>query len=44
MMEKMASKIPGAEYVLLTDTGHLAPIENATAFNEVTLDFVRRHS
>jgi len=44
MMEKMASKIPGAEYALLTDTGHLAPIENATAFNEVTLDFVRRHS
>ena len=44
MMEKMASKIPGAEYVLLTDTGHLAPIENAAAFNDVTLDFVGRHS
>ena len=44
MMEKMASKIPGAEYVLLTGTGHLAPIENATAFNKVVLEFVRRHT
>ena len=33
MMEKMASKIPGAEYVLLAETGHLAPIENAEGFN-----------
>ena len=43
MMEKMASKIPGAEYVLLTDTGHLAPIENAQGFNSTVLEFVQRH-
>lgn len=43
MMEKMASKIPGAEYVLLTDTGHLAPIENAQEFNSSVLEFVQRH-
>ena len=43
MMEKMASKIPGAEYVLLTDTGHLAPIENAQGFNSAVLEFIQRH-
>ncbi len=43
MMEKMASKIPGAEYVLLTDTGHLAPIENAQGFNSTVLEFIQRH-
>jgi len=43
MMEKMASKIPGAEYVLLTNTGHLAPIENAQGFNSTVLEFVQRH-
>ena len=43
MMEKMASKIPGAEYVLLAETGHLAPIENAEGFNRVVVEFVQRH-
>ena len=43
MMEKMASKIPGAEYVLLTDTGHLAPIESAQEFNSTVLEFIQRH-
>lgn len=42
MMEKMASKIAGAEYVLLPSTGHLAPIENPAAFNQHLTDFLDR--
>jgi pimeloyl-ACP methyl ester carboxylesterase len=43
MMERMASKIAGAEYVCLSGAGHLASIEVAEAFNWAVLDFISRH-
>jgi 3-oxoadipate enol-lactonase len=43
MMEKMAARIPGAEYVCLQDVGHLANLENAAAFNETLRLFLARH-
>lgn len=42
MMEKMASKIPGARYVNLVETGHMAPIETPDAFNQTLINFLRR--
>ena len=43
MMEKMAGKIPGAEYVLLQDCGHLGPMDRPEAFNDALLFFLRNH-
>lgn len=43
VMEKMAARIPGAEYVCLPGAGHLANMEQPAAFNAVVLDFLRRH-
>ena len=43
VMEKMASKIPGAEYVLMPDCGHLGPMDRPEAFNAILLDFLKRH-
>jgi 3-oxoadipate enol-lactonase len=43
MMEKMAAKIPDAEYVCLQDVGHLANLENPAAFNETLRLFLARH-
>jgi 3-oxoadipate enol-lactonase len=40
MMEKMASKIPGAQYVCLPDVGHLASLENPRTFNEALGTFL----
>jgi 3-oxoadipate enol-lactonase len=40
MMEKMASKIPGARYVCLAGAGHLANLEQPAAFNEIVLKFL----
>jgi 3-oxoadipate enol-lactonase len=42
-MEKMAQKIPGAEYVLLGGCGHLGPMDQPDAFNAALLDFLKRH-
>ena len=42
MMEKMASKIEGAQYVLLPVTGHMAPIEAPDMFNQHLADFLNR--
>lgn len=44
MMEKMASRIGGAEFVCLADTGHMAPIENSAAFNQHVMRFLGRVS
>ncbi len=41
VLEKMASKIPGAVYRCLPGLGHLAPIENPQAFCEAVESFVR---
>lgn len=41
MMEKMAQKIPGADYVLLTECGHLGPMDQPEAFNDALLYFLK---
>lgn len=43
MMERMAQKIPGAEYVLLEGCGHLGPMDQPDAFNAALLAFLKRH-
>jgi 3-oxoadipate enol-lactonase len=44
MMEKMAKKIPGAEFATIPNAGHLAPMGNPDAFNHAVLDFLARHA
>jgi pimeloyl-ACP methyl ester carboxylesterase len=43
VMEKMAGKIPGAEYVLLAGCGHLANLERPRAFDTAVLGWLARH-
>jgi pimeloyl-ACP methyl ester carboxylesterase len=43
MMEKMAGKIPGAEYVLLEGCGHLGPMDQPEAFNDALHFFLQNH-
>ena len=43
VMERMAQKIPGAEYVLLDGCGHLGPMDQPEAFNAALLSFLQRH-
>ena len=43
MMERMAQKIPGSEYVLLEGCGHLGPMDQPDAFNAALLAFLKRH-
>ncbi|MBO6757598.1 MAG: alpha/beta fold hydrolase [Roseibium sp.] len=42
MMEKMAGRIPGAQYVCLKGAGHLANMEQPDAYNAALLDFLNR--
>lgn len=42
-MERMAQKIPGAEFVLLEGCGHLGPMDQPDAFNEALAQFLERH-
>lgn len=42
VMERMAQKIPGAEFVVLPGCGHLGPMDQPQAFNEVLLEFLER--
>ena len=44
MMERMAQKIHGAEYVMLANCGHLGPMDQPEAFNAALLTFLKRHS
>ena len=44
VMEKMAGKIPGAEYVLLQGCGHLGPMDQPDAFNDALLFFLKNHA
>ena len=39
MMERMAERIPGADYVCLAGLGHLANLENPIAFNSAVRHF-----
>jgi len=43
VMERMAKKIPGADYVLLDGCGHLGPMDQCEAFNAALLAFLERH-
>lgn len=43
VMERMWQKIPGAEYVLLQNCGHLGPMDQAEAFNAALLSFLKSH-
>ena len=42
IMERMAQKIPGAEYVLLEGCGHLGPMDQPDAFNAALARFLER--
>ena len=42
VMEKMAQKIPGAEYALLAGCGHLANLERPRAFDDAVLGWLAR--
>ena len=44
VMEKMAQKIPGAEYVLLEGCGHLGPMDQPEAFNAALSSFLKRNA
>jgi 3-oxoadipate enol-lactonase len=41
MMERMASRIPGARYVCLKGVGHLPNVEAPQAFDAAVRDFLR---
>jgi pimeloyl-ACP methyl ester carboxylesterase len=43
VMEKMASKIPCAEYVCLQGCGHLGPMDQPGEFNAALLSFLRKN-
>lgn len=43
VMERMAQKVPGAEYVLLEGCGHLGPMDQPDAFNAALFSFLERH-
>ena len=43
MMQRMAQKIPGAEFVLLERCGHLGPMDQPGEFNAALLSFLKRH-
>ena len=43
VMEKMAQKTPGAEYVLIPNCGHLGPMDRPDEFNAALLSFLKRH-
>jgi len=43
IMERMAQKIPGAEYVVLEGCGHLGPMDQPDAFNAVLERFLKAH-
>jgi 3-oxoadipate enol-lactonase len=43
VMERMAAKIPGAQYVVLDRCGHLGPMDQPNEFNAALLSFLQRH-
>lgn len=43
VMERMAAKVPGAEYVVLDGCGHLGPMDQPNQFNAALLSFLQRH-
>ena len=43
VLQRMAQRIPGAEYECLADAGHIANVEQPAAFNAAVVSFVQRH-
>ena len=43
VMQRMAQRIPGAEYHCLADAGHIANVEQPAAFQAALLSFLKRH-
>jgi pimeloyl-ACP methyl ester carboxylesterase len=41
-MQRLATRIPGAEYICLADAGHVANVEAPAAFNGAVVDFLLR--
>ncbi len=44
VMQRMAAKIPGAEYVCLPGCGHLGPMDQPAEFNAALLSFLQGHA
>ncbi len=44
VMQRMAAKVSGSEYLCLPDAGHIANVEAPQAFNEAVIGFLRRHA
>lgn len=43
VLQRMAQRIPGADYRCLADAGHIANLEQPAAFQAAVLDFLKRH-
>jgi pimeloyl-ACP methyl ester carboxylesterase len=43
VMQRMAGRIAGADYVCLPQTGHIANVEAPAAFNAAVIAFLLRH-
>ena len=43
VMQRMAARIPGAEYTCLAGAGHIANVEQPAAFNAAVVSFLQRH-
>jgi len=43
MMQRMAGRIAGAEYLCLAQAGHIANVEAPAAFNATVVSFLQRH-
>jgi len=43
LMQRMASRIPAAEFRCLDDAGHIANVEQPAAFNAAVVSFLQRH-
>jgi 3-oxoadipate enol-lactonase len=43
VMQRMAARIAGAEFMCLPDAGHIANVEAPAAFNAAVLSFLQRH-
>lgn len=44
IMERMAQRIPGSEYVVLAGCGHLGPMDQPDEFNRALESFLARHA
>lgn len=43
IMQRMASRVPGSEYLCLPGAGHIANVEAPEAFNAAVVGFLQRH-